>query len=324
MTAQNFRHFALFGVLMACSGGGDDDTALIATETDTDTDTDADADADADTDSDTDADTDADTEPQVTAEPDPLEPISGTCPDLTGSGTSTLTSDGITRTVQIYLPATIEPDMPVLTLWHYLGGNASEMASIFGAQDIADSHGAVVVIPEARPDNLFEWDYWMGGGSDLVLYDDLRSCMADELDIDLTRMYASGISAGALWTTFLSLERGGTLAAVIPFSGGLYPFGYSTPDYAFPALLMWGGDIDTWGYPGVFKVDFQDATLAYSDGLIDDGHFVVHCNHGLGHVIPWEGSQVAQDWLFPHSLGLPSPFEGSDVAAEFASYCEVP
>lgn len=313
---MKLAHLCAVALIAGCGEGSMADTSTTA-DTAADTDTDTHSDSDADSDSDTDS------EPETSSGPsaDPAEPVAvDSCPDLSASTWATFSSG---RTARVYVPSGGAESPPLLFLWHYLGGTSDDMAWLFDAQGMADQHGAVVIAPDASADNIFEWDFWNGETDDLNFYDELRACAAQELEVDLRRVYASGVSAGALWTTQLSLDRGDTLAAVLPFSGGTF-FGYNSPTYAFPALLMWGGDSDTYGLSGVWKVDFQELTQEYSEGLQEDGHFVVHCNHEMGHTVPGDGPAILEDWLFPHTFGYPSPFQGSDPSSEFASYCYLP
>jgi hypothetical protein len=85
-------------------------------------------------------------------------------------------------------------------------------------------------------------------------------------------------------------------------------------------LLAWGGTADV--YMGV--VDFQEMSLAFSDSLRADGHFVAECNHGMGHTIPPGGTTWGHRWLFAHEWGDEgSPF-AQGLPAEFPEYCTIP
>lgn len=249
---------------------------------------------------------------------------SGSCPDLSDSGASTFTSNGVEREVRVYFPDDMRDGLPVLFYFHPLGSNAAQVASWLNIADFANENDLIVVVPESLDQNLMEWEFLTADApDDLALFDDMRTCLSNEHHIDLRRVYASGMSAGGLWTTYLSTHRGDTLASVLVMSGGTEPVqDYFTPAYKFPALLMWGGENDTWGNQAI-EVNFQDTMMDYSAKLRADGHFVVHCDHGMGHTIPPEGRDLTADWLLPHVYGEPSPWEGQDIAT-LLDYCVVP
>lgn len=255
----------------------------------------------------------------------PLAPVSGgTCPaNLAEGGRITLTSDGLERTVRLILPTGGAPaGAPAVFAWHPLGVSATQLIQYLGLRDWAEANQAVVVLPEARAENPFEWDFWNAGTHDLVLYDDLRTCLVQELGVDAARISATGMSAGGLMTTYLGIQRGNTLATILPMSGGTDPVvTYAPPAARFPAMLMYGGPTDTWGGGGV-EIDFQVATLAFARALDADDHFVTVCDHDGGHTIPAEGPDALTTWLLAHRYGEPSPF-ASGALDGLPGYCAV-
>jgi poly(3-hydroxybutyrate) depolymerase len=263
--------------------------------------------------------------PVGTFEGAPLAPLSdGECPDLSTSGSSVFSSGGIDRTVVISLPGTVRAGLPALTIWHGLGDSAESMNRWMGVSNFARDNDVIAVVPDSIARSSNTWDISGGGGVDLVLYDDIRTCLSQELDIDLNRYYATGFSFGGLWTTFLTINRADTLATTIPFSGGTIPFwiGYESPAWAIPVLLVWGGETDTYG-SGATGVDFDEAANAFSSSLRGDGHVVAHCDHGGGHTVPSDVGRFFATWLLAHSYGQPSPYETEPLTG-FPDYCYIP
>ncbi len=252
---------------------------------------------------------------------DLVEP-SATCPDMSESGTLQINSAGLDREFILHVPEDAEPGMPVLFVFHGVGDTGGYyIDSGLDLDRMAEQEQAVIVTPAASGSFMFEWDFLNDGADDLALYDDLRTCLSRELEVDLHRFYATGMSAGGLWTTFLAIHRADTLATVLTWSGGAEPLVTYQPLAAdIPVLVAWGGPDDTWGASG-FVVEFEEATMALSEHLQDDGHFVVECNHGAGHTIPMDGRGVMTDWLFAHEVGEPSPFADGDLS-DLPSYCE--
>ena len=158
------------------------------------------------------------------------------------------------------------------------------------------------------------------GEADLALFDDMRTCLSQSLEVDLFRVSTTGFSAGALWTTFLTLRRADVLATAMLFSGGTEPaVTYQTPARPLPMFLAWGGPDDT--YNGMLS--FAETTANLSSELQEDGHFLVHCDHGYGHTVPYGLIGDVPTWLLAHRFGEPSPFESGDLS-ELASYCVLP
>ncbi len=241
----------------------------------------------------------------------------GECPDFSAMGSSKFTSDGQERKVMMYWPAARPANMPVVFVWHYLGGTARDMVNIFDLQGYAEAAGAVVIVPEALSTNQFEWDFWNSGTADVTMYDDLRTCVSQEFGVNLKKVSSTGMSAGALWTSWLAINRGDTLSTILTFSGGTEPvITYASPASNFPALLDYGGDSDQFSGGGVV-VNFEQTTINFANELYADGHTVMLCDHNLGHTIPPEGRAQMDAWLTAQTYGEPNTV---DVSA-LSSYC---
>jgi poly(3-hydroxybutyrate) depolymerase len=258
----------------------------------------------------------AETGPQ----PAPLAELSeGDCPDP--SGTSTFMSAGVEREVRVIVPEGDTTGLPLLFVYHPLGSNARQMVNWLGLEDWAEDNGVVVVVPSAREDNVFEWDFWSTDDYDVTLFDDVRTCLADDLGIDVTRVSATGMSAGGLWTTALAMRRADALATVLVMSGGVTEdfLPYEKPAQPLPVLAFHGGETDTYGGGGV-ELHFDVQTEEFATDLVADGSFVVVCDHGLGHTIPPEAVDMMTAWLPTHVYGQPSPFlAGLDGLADYCA-----
>lgn len=243
----------------------------------------------------------------------------GECPDMSTPGKSSFSSNGIERSVYVLYPEDRAEDLPVVFVWHPLGGSAQYMVNAMDLEERAESDRAIYVVPDSDGTNIFEWGFLTGGGNDLVLYDDLRTCVANELAPDITRFYLSGFSAGALWTSYLSMQRGDTLAGILVFSGGTgSPVAtYTTPASPFPAILLHGGDNDIYG-GGL--VDFQTTTLDFAANLYADGHFVTLCDHGMGHTIPINDLDEYTTELLSYRYGIAPDSDISVLPSDCSVY----
>ena len=242
------------------------------------------------------------------------------CPTLV-QGKNTMESAGKSRSFLLYLPD--EPQgAPLLTLWHPAGGTAAYMASAFGAQKLAKDYGIIVAVPDSCC-GLVEWRFrdTEDPTADLSLFDDLLSCTDEQFDIDNSRVYTGGFSAGGLWSSYLVVHRADYLAAAVIFSGGVDGLiAWETPSRPVPTLLSWGGAVDV--LYGVFSFDQQMKAL--SAHLKEDGAFVIECDHGGGHTVPPGATSWSIPFALAHTWGEPSPYAASGLDASFPSYCVIP
>jgi len=269
-----------------------------------------------------------------TPDPDPTAELAelsdGECPDMDTSGISNFSSGGVDRKVAVLFPDDPQPGMPLVFNFHGLtnaGSNPVE-ASMAQAQGDAEQNGAVVIMPEARVTamplvgEILIWGILDDAESDLTLFDDLRTCAANELAVDLKRVSTWGHSGGALWSSVMLMERSTSLAAVVEFSGGAEfsipmlggPFvTYSSPERQVPVLLSSGGANDAW--PESFPVvDFEATTDTLETGLVADGHQVVRCRHQQGHYsIPNDLWAFSTRWDLEHHFSEETPFDDGDL-----------
>ncbi len=251
------------------------------------------------------------------------ETSDGECPKLDSPGTRTFSSGGEEREVIIRFPSDKPADMPVMFFWHGLGDSASNIDNALSMKDFAKEHEAVVVIPQSTDPMMMTWNF-TAGSPDVTFFDDMRTCLSEELDIDLNRVSSTGFSFGALFTSFLAMDRGDSLSAAAPMSGGVdagIGLSYKTPEAPVPVLVMWGGVADTFDM-GFTSLDFQQNSLDFSDALRADGSVVAHCDHGGGHTIPMDFEDATAPWLLDHRFGEPSPY-ASDLDG-FPDYCYLP
>lgn len=249
-------------------------------------------------------------------EPTPVSaPSNGECPTLTAGGTMSFQSADVERTIQVFLPGGDTQDLPLLFLWYPVGWNATQFAQATNAAQLAIDLNMVVVLPEETDGNLFAWEFVNHPAPhDLTLFEDVRSCASDQLGIDLKRVYTSGMSAGALWSTYLTMHRADALAASLILSGGTEPaMEYESPAEDIPVLMFHGGQNDIWD-GGMISFNFYDATMAAADDFVDDLSTVVVCSHTGGHNFPPSQFQTVETWLLQHTFGQPSPFEGGDLS----------
>ncbi len=315
---------AMAALLVAC---GDDETTEPSNDATADAGTDSDRTSGGDASSD-DAggadggETTTDTGPPVPEGPQPAAPRTysgGECPTLE-AGTNSITSRGESRTFDLYLPD--EPEGAGLTFaWHGAGDSAANFGRAISAQAIADNYDTVVIVPNAlSPNETFAWQIVAGADNeiDLVFFDDMLSCAVEQYGLNTAYVYTTGFSAGALWSTYLVMNRAPHLAAAVIFSGGVsnFTFPYTTPANEVPVILTHGGPSDQ------VVVQFSDATEEFGTRMANDGSIVFVCNHNRGHTIPQEAVTFAFPFMYETRFGVvPEEYQG-DAPPSWPSWCE--
>ncbi len=247
--------------------------------------------------------------PPGAPEPAPLPTYSGNaCPTLQ-PGLNTIESSGRTREFVVVLPSDYDPareQLPVIFMWHWLGGDAADFLEEGEVQQAADAMRFIAVVPEATDGyevllGLFNpvWPYMRENSEaqvaqELTFFDDMLACVGEQFSIDRHCVSSAGVSAGALWTAQLVQRRASLIANFISLSGGVGGFGgptdqvrgWSTPERAVPGLVLWGGPTAGCGLGGIAAIDFQQHSQQLEQHMVSDGSYIVECIHNCGHGVP--------------------------------------
>lgn len=165
---------------------------------------------------------------------------------------------GTTRTYRLYLPAGLTParPAPLVLNFHGLGSSGMEQEQYSRLLPVADREGFVVV----SPDGLGQPRRWQipglteaarGEGPDFAFFDLLLETLGRSLCLDLARVYSTGMSNGAFFSSVLACYRPEAVAAVAPVAGVFFP-----PEGCrgqVPLLAIHGR---------------EDAVVPYEEGLI--------------------------------------------------------
>jgi polyhydroxybutyrate depolymerase len=157
------------------------------------------------------------------------------------------------RTYLVHLPPNIDPDvpMPVVLAFHGGGANAANMALFSGLDDKADEAGFIVVYPEGtgRLPRMLTFNAGdccghaaASGIDDVAFTRALLDDLATVANIDPRRVYATGMSNGAMMAYRLASELSDRIAAIAPVAG---PMGTDDcqPDRPVP-VIHFHGDAD--------------------------------------------------------------------------------
>jgi polyhydroxybutyrate depolymerase len=138
--------------------------------------------------------------------------------------------DRRTRTYLVHVPAKHDPKKPapVVLVFHGGASNAQQMVHFCGLNETADEYGFIVVYPSGtgRLKSALTWN----GGSccgyamqqnidDVAFTRDLLDDLAKVVACDHKRVYATGMSNGAIMVYRLACELSDRIATIAPVAG---------------------------------------------------------------------------------------------------------
>jgi polyhydroxybutyrate depolymerase len=140
---------------------------------------------------------------------------------------------GTSRGYVIHLPHGRAPERPapMVMVFHGGGGNAANAARMSGMDAKADQEGFIAVYPNGtgpRPNAFLTWNAWRCCGlaldrrvDDVGFARALVEAVARDYRVDRKRIYATGLSNGAMMTYRVACELSDIFAAIAPVAGAL-------------------------------------------------------------------------------------------------------
>jgi predicted esterase len=242
----------------------------------------------------------------------------GTCPTIPKATTMdvAITSSGNARKFWIVVPTDYDQneELPVIFLWHWLGGSAQDFFDRGSVQVAVDEQRFIAVIPQAKGDLQFTWpatnlDSAPRLEEDAKFFDDMLSCVSAQFNVDANCVSSVGVSAGALWTAQLVGVRGDWISSFMSLSGGVGGTAikpWKAPEHKMPGFVLWGGSTDSCG-SGLLNFGAISQTL--ETNMVQGGHFLVECIHNCGHSVPpFEAPQGSSTFKSLWQFGLDHPF----------------
>lgn len=230
-----------------------------------------------------------------------LPPVTGTCPQFR-SGSMTVMGSRAT----VYAGAKKQGTGSLLFYFYgtgKLGGVSMLPASV--RNQITNEGGIVFALQQAKNTGGDCSGTGTWGIDDMKVLDQVAACAVQEHGIDPRRIYATGCSAGGLFTGCVGIMRSNYIAAVAPNSGGV-TIGYGKlqrKEWMPNAITMHGGGGDN------VIVNFGQTSEAYDNYVLKWGGFAVDCNHGSGHCGAGAVYPTAWQFLKDHPYGTrPSPW----------------
>lgn len=158
------------------------------------------------------------------------------CTNTALEGYGTIVQGETTREYILYIPSSYNGNapMPLVINFHGFGGCAADYATNVGTDfdfnSVADNDSFIVVYPQGviRAKGAPEWDPGDNGiedinSNDLYFTEQLINKLANEYNIDQTRVYATGYSNGGMMAYGLACSRSDLVAAVGIMSGVMLP-----------------------------------------------------------------------------------------------------
>jgi len=226
--------------------------------------------------------------------------------------------DGLEREYRLHLPAEYDQNTPtsLVLSFHWYQGNAKNMESTSWTSRHADKHGYVAVYPQSTSfqsatgtmtswndlacsassgpegptcSERFSWPFppecgeprdcaWCTCYDDLAFVDQLLDELGDTVCIDLDRVYATGISNGAMFVHRLGCDMADRFAAIAPVAGTLAKGFNCAPDgSASISIMHLHGEHDTLipadgseGRDGGYFVPVDDVMDAWAGAASQD------------------------------------------------------
>ena len=216
----------------------------------------------------------------------------------------TLTHDGEERTYTLYLPDAYTPgaSLPLVINLHGFGSNSGEQRLYTSMNLTADTAGFIVVYPQGLArQTVFgsfgeSWNAGFGTDVDDVGFlSQLIDRLWTDYDIDLSRVYATGMSNGGYMSYELACSLSDRVAAVASVTGSmtLTTFDACAPERPVPVLQFHGTADFVVAYNGIplFSKPIEEVvdywvgvngcptpadTVAIADIAPNDGSTVTH------------------------------------------------
>jgi polyhydroxybutyrate depolymerase len=138
--------------------------------------------------------------------------------------TGSFVHDGLTRTYTLYIPANYNATNahPIVFNLHGYTSSGTAQASLTKMNAIADTAGFIVAYPEGTLDNSSQpyWNSGYGTGvDDIGFMDALIDTIVANYNVDLQRVYSTGLSNGAIMSNTLACALNHRIAAIAGVAG---------------------------------------------------------------------------------------------------------
>ncbi len=187
---------------------------------------------------------------------------------------ATMMHDGLEREYDVYLPSSYEPgdQLPLVFNMHGIGSNSLEQSIYTEFSPIADTANFILCLPNGTPNPLGANNFWdvnfplvQAEVDDVGFISALIDTLHMNYDINLNKVYATGMSNGGYMSYKLACELTDRLQAIASVTGSVVPaeLDICMPPTSFPIMQIHGTADPTVAYGGsTFGVGIEDL-IAY-------------------------------------------------------------
>jgi len=157
----------------------------------------------------------------------------------------TMIHDGIQREYRLYVPSIYDgsESVPLLFNLHGYGSNAVQQEVYGDFRSIADTANFILVHPDGT-DDMSGTAFWNAFGSPSETVDDigfisaLIDTLADDYNIDLNRVYSTGMSNGGFMSYTLACQLSQRIASIASVTGTMVTFNLNACNCQHPMPVM--------------------------------------------------------------------------------------
>jgi polyhydroxybutyrate depolymerase len=197
--------------------------------------------------------------PTATTEPTTEDADTDCTAVPTGVTEFVLDAGGAEHDVRVYVPTTYDggSELPLVMNFHGFGSTGDQQATFTGYEELAEEEGFIVVHPTAVPSSADEqgrnsWETLATddpGKDDVEFTNELLDRLIEDYCVDTTRVYATGMSGGGIFTSQLVCEMPDRLAAAVSVAGIYFPASCD-PAEAVPFMAIHGTEDPTVPFDG--------------------------------------------------------------------------
>ena len=161
---------------------------------------------------------------------------------------ASITHSGLQRGYTLYIPASYSTgnEVPLVFNFHGYTSNAFQQMVYGDFRTISDTEGFIIVHPEGTLDNsgTSHWNLGWGGSTvdDIGFTSALIDSISAEYNINLSRVYSTGMSNGGFMSYQLACELSDRIAAVASVTGSMITgrFNSCSPKHQMPVMQIHG------------------------------------------------------------------------------------
>jgi len=204
-----------------------------------------------------------------------------------------------TRDFRIVVPSALDGSVPapLVFVFHGLGDSKENICRYSGFEALAAKQHFIAVFPDALNKR---WAIQPSADNeDIKFFDALFDHVTTRYNVDLRRVYVSGMSMGGYFSNCVASQRSEKIAAIAPHSGGLGVLGFKgiQAKRKYPVMVV-HGDADN-----VVKVEEGRKS---KEVYTKEGHKVDYVEiPGLGHTWAFKENITDKMWKFFTENPLP-------------------